>query len=136
MRLAVAVILAAAVALAQPTISGPASCSQGATCNFTASGGTSPYTFSMIAGSGGSITSGGVFSAPSKITPNHQEGGCQVQPNNSVYNTRIDGLPVDSHSATWTGSLNTGIVQVLPSFPGNANTTSASPTTAMNFYYT
>src|ERR1700674_4914900 len=43
----------------------------------------------------GSINSGtGLYTAPSSVTAQHVYGGMQLGPNNDVYNTRIDSMPV------------------------------------------
>jgi hypothetical protein len=128
------------------TIDGPMSCTQGETCNYSPSGGTPPYTFSLVQGSSGSITSAGIYTAPAKIDPQNQSHGCQVLPNNSIYNTRIDNAPVDMRSnsfieggtnnSVWQMKIPANVVQFLPSFfIGRSSVSKATPT-FLNFFYT
>ena len=56
----------------------------------------------------GSITSGGLYTAPASVTAKHTSGGFQLLPNNHVFNTRIDSLPVNSNNAAWIAAANNG----------------------------
>src|SRR5579871_6595393 len=67
----------------------------------TASGCGSGLTWSLNSGGQGSISTGGFYVAPSYVTVHNQSRGCQIVPNNSVFNTPVDTLPVDPHSTTW-----------------------------------
>ena len=89
-----------------PVITGPLTCQQGQTCSYRATGGTPPYTFSMVTGSVGSVAAGavnpmGVYSAPTHVVPKQVINGCQGLPNNNIFNTRIDALPLHPKSYLW-----------------------------------
>jgi hypothetical protein len=121
------------------TVSGPGICQQNTTCAYTASGGIGPYTYSLASGSAGSINANtGVYTAPPHITPAQTYGGCQVHPNNHIFNTRIDGLPVHASNAVWMSNLVLGTVKVSyeTGFLGNPGVTASHPKTAMSFAYT
>lgn len=90
---------------------------QGATMQFTS---TDPGTWSNPAGTG-SITVGGLYTAPATVTPQQTLGGYQLLPNQHVFNSRVDSLPLRSDSATLmagTGTTNLTYVEVA-SFPIN-----------------
>lgn len=90
----------APITWAQLTLSYSA-CQQGQTCSPTTSGGTPPYTYTLISGSTGSIVSGtGAYTAPSKVTPNNVYGGWQFSPNDMIWNQDISALPVDTRTNT------------------------------------
>jgi Domain of unknown function (DUF2341) len=42
-----------------------------------------------------------VYTAPGTINPQHMMAGCPILPSDSIFNTRIDALPVDSNSNVW-----------------------------------
>jgi hypothetical protein len=94
---------------AQPislTLTGPSVCQQGQTCSYTAVAGTPPYTYSLVSGSIGSVNPTiGAYTAPAHLVPQQTINGCQAFPNNSVFNTRIDSLPVNPNSASWVAQL-------------------------------
>jgi hypothetical protein len=81
--------------------------------------------------------------APTVIKPVTQPAqnivnGCVIAPNDSVFNTRIDALPTDSNSATWTQKMlgySNRAISVGGSFGLNV-VDSATPRTVMNFHYT
>lgn len=63
-----------------------------------------PVTF-HLAGSGSLSTTTGTsttYTAPATITPSNVIGGCPATPNDSVFNTRADSLPLNANSASWT----------------------------------
>lgn len=60
-----------------------------------------PVTWSMTAGSLGTIDGTGRYQAPAGFNAAQQAGGCQLLPNNHIFNTRIDALPVHSQSSAW-----------------------------------
>jgi hypothetical protein len=95
----------------QPAITGPSNCQQGAVCKYTVSGGTPPYTFSLVNGSVGSLDpASGAYTAPSHVVPHQAANGCQVLPNNNIFNTRIDNLPVHPKSDLWMSNVNKGTI--------------------------
>lgn len=70
------------------------------TAQCTASGGTGPYTYSLTAGSTGTInSSSGVYTPPATVEVKSKMGPCQMVPPDHVYATRIDGLSVHADSS-------------------------------------
>jgi hypothetical protein len=121
----------------QLAISGPATCQQGQSCTYTATGGLGPYTFSMVEGSVGSITATGVYTSPAHVVPKQVINGCQGTPNNSVFNTRIDALPVHPNSSIWLSNADPGPIYYVGSLRLHGSTVlSTDPPTQMSFYYT
>ena len=49
----------------------------------------------------GTVDQSGNYSAPTSVRAQNVDHGCQVSPNNSVYNVPVDTLPVDQHSSRW-----------------------------------
>jgi hypothetical protein len=119
------------------TINGPSTCLQGQVCNYTAGGGTPPYSYSMMSGSVGTInSSSGAYTAPVHITPKQVINGCQAFPNNSVFNTRVDNLPVHPNNALWMSNIDVA----ANSFGANERLNgsvvlSTDPSVPMNFVY-
>jgi hypothetical protein len=110
----------------------PPAVNQGATFKFTAN---VPVTWSMAPGSQGTIDGDGTYHAPASVKAQQSYGGYQVLPNNHIFNTRIDSLPVDPNSATWIAGAGTVPVNYLPSFPVNY-VDASTPTQNMVFLYT
>jgi Malectin domain len=106
---------------------------QGQTQTFTASG---PVTWSLMKGSVGTLqvtsSTQATYSAPAWVTPAHTRAGCQATPEDSVFNTRIDSLPVltnvngnaAQNSATWIANMDAGSLTIAPDF--GINTVSSS----------
>ncbi len=98
-----------------------------------------PVNWSLANGSSGTLVSSSstsaTFSAPASIPAQNVIGSCQATPNDSVYNTRIDNLPVESHSATWTANMGTNGISFLTSWGTNI-ADSTTPVKNMLFYYT
>lgn len=113
---------------------------QGTNFKFTADG---PVSWSMAPGSRGSIDADGTYHAPAHVDVKQSLGGCQLLPNDHVFNTRIDKLPVHAKSDVWMNgrdpagkSAAEGSVNYLPpAFPVNL-ITSALPAEKMVFAYT
>lgn len=65
---------------------------------------TAPTAITCGANGGGSFSGCGTtsvtFTAPASVVPNKMAQGCMVTPNDSVFNTRMDGLPIKTGSAT------------------------------------
>ena len=94
-------------------------------------------TWSLAAGSAGSLAANGtsaIYTPPASIVPLNSRGGCMVMPNDSVFNTRIDSLPVNANSATWMPSL-IAPINVLSSWGTNI-VDNTLPPTAVFFHYT
>lgn len=105
---------------------------QGATLKFTAN---VPVTWSVAPGSSGSIDADGTYHAPAIVSAKQSFGGCQLLPNDHIFNTRIDSLPVNAKSAGWIAGAGTASVNYLPSFPINY-VNGSTPTQNMVFLYT
>jgi hypothetical protein len=117
------------------TVKGPQNCAAGTTCTFTASGGAAPYTFSMVPGSVGSITSAGVYTAPAHVTSNQTVNGCTT-PANSIFNTRVDSLPVHPNSTLWLSHAPVNGIGIGSNEHTKGNVvTSTDPATPMTFAY-
>ena len=129
------ILLTAVWALAQVKIS-PSTApivKTGATLQFSAN---EEVRWSMAPGSLGTIDEKtGVYTAPSSVNARLSYGGCQVLPNNHVFNTRIDSLPVDSHSDSWVTSANSGKINYISSFQINY-ADSSTPIKNLSFVYT
>jgi len=68
-------------------------------------------------------------------------GRCAVFPADNIWNTRVDGLPVNPMSATWMAKMNAGSTNLHPDFGRSpygfplAFVTNAHPTHAIKFTY-
>lgn len=97
---------------------------------------TDTVSWSMAPGSVGSISVGGLYTAPSSIQARNSIAGCPVVPNDHIYNVNITSLPVDANSAGRLGNIGAGIaINFEVSFPLNVMT-NTTPTDTMKFYYT
>jgi hypothetical protein len=135
MRNVLIAVLAAGGACAQPVITPatPPVVVVGGTIQLTAD---RPVNWSMSPGSAGTIDPDGTYHAPTAIPARQSVGGCQMLPGNHIYNTRIDGLPVNPNNGAWIATTNaSGPVNYIPSFPVNY-IGPASPSQQMIFYYT
>ena len=87
----------------------------------------------------GSITPGSdpktvIYNAPKHLTPQHQMNGCMVGPDDSIYNTRIDNLPVATNSDQWTFESFIGTLAI--DFQWGTNLVDNSyPLTPLTFHY-
>lgn len=109
----------------------------GGTLNLAASGGTTPYTWSLSSGSVGSINSStGEYTAPATVTVNHQAAGCQVFPSASIFSTKISNLPVHSSSTTWVTAItpSTKRLVLAPNYGLNIVDNSTPLFDVVNFY--
>ena len=104
----------------------------GGTYKFTAN---IPVNWSMAPGSKGTIDVDGTYHAPASIKAKQQINGCQLLPNNHIFNTRIDSLPVDSKSSGWMAVLPVFHVSIGPSF-GMNSVNNSTPWTPMQWFYT
>lgn len=140
-----AFFVAGSVFAAAPTITQTAPVvKQGATFQFSegaSAGGTWACSATNSTGGvtacSGSVASGtGIYTAPSSVTAQHVYGGMQIAPNNSVYNVRVDSLPVQSSSTFYMNAI--GVYGGNPhwntDFP--INYVNSSVTRTMNFLYT
>jgi hypothetical protein len=86
--------------------------------------------------SAGTIDPDGAYHAPTALPARQSVGGCQMLPGNHIYNTRIDGLPVNPNNGAWIATINASApVNYIPSFPVSYIGPS-SPSQQMLFYYT
>ncbi len=114
----------------------PASVRQGESLTFKSN---QPVAWSLANGSSGNLivnsTTSATYTAPNVILPQGVSAGCQTTPSDSVFNTRIDNLPVEANSASWIAIMNPKALSVQPDF--GTNVVDAS-TTMVNeaFLYT
>ena len=109
---------------------------QGQTVAFTASvAGGGSVTWSCPGCKGSINSSTGVYTAPAFVKAQQSYGGYQVLPNDHIFNTRIDSLPVNPNSANWIAGAGAVPVNYLPSFPVNYGTSSTA-TQNLIFHYT
>lgn len=94
-----------------------------------------PVRWSLAPGSRGSIDADGVYHAPVSIPVHQSFGGCQMLPNNHVFNTRVDTLPVHPKSEQWIAAAGANWLSYLGAFATNFLTT-ATPTQSRQFLYT
>jgi hypothetical protein len=74
------------------------------------------------------------YTAPASVIPQSQMLGCPVFPNDSVFNTRVDALPVNANSATWIAHMSTLPISILPSW-GITYADASTPLTNIKPYY-
>src|SRR5271165_4176882 len=120
-------------AMAQPVItpSTPPVVAEGATYKFTAN---VRVQWSLAPGSAGTIDADGTYHAPSHVDVNQKAGGCQLLPNDHIYNTRVDALPVLASSPAWMASIPSVQVQFTQSWGLNVMDAS-TPSQPMHFLY-
>ena len=111
------ILLSATAALAQVSIT-PSTApvvNQGTTFVFSAN---VPVTWSCP-GCAVTVDADGTYHAPATVKAQQSHGGFQVLPNNHIYNTRIDSLPVNSNSAQWIAGAGAVPFSYEISFPVN-----------------
>ncbi len=74
------------------------------------------------------------YNAPSSVVPQQQLLGCPVLPNDAVFNTRIDSLPVDPNSTAMIAAQSALPVMLQPSW-GTSYADSTTPTRTMISFY-
>ena len=94
-----------------------------------------PVTWSLAPGSPGKIDQDGTYHAPSTIPVKNMFGGCQLLGNDHVFNTRIDSLPLDPHSAEWMALIPPSKVGYYPGWGINI-ADQTTPKKKMHFFYT
>lgn len=104
----------------------------GGTVQFTAN---VPVTWSCPGCAGSVNPATGVYTAPAVINSQQSYGGCQLLPNDHIFNTRIDSLPVNSNSAAWIAGAGTVPLNYLPEWNVNY-IDSSTPAQSMSFFYT
>jgi len=107
---------------------------QGGTFQFTAN---VAVRWSLTPGSQGTIDANGLYVAPAKVPVKNAAGGCQILPNDSVFNTKIDTMPVHPQSALWLSQNVAGSLSFDDGTTGSINVVdSSSPGQILNFMYT
>ena len=114
------------------TPSSPPVVFRGGTYKFTAD---RPVRWSLAPGSQGTIDADGTYHASTQVRAKQQAGGCQVLPNDHVFNTKIDTLPVHPSSAAWIAAVGAAAPSYGPAFPLNILDSTAA-TQNMVFAYT
>ena len=94
-----------------------------------------PVKWSLLPGSVGSIDADGTYHAPASIPVSNRMGGCQILPNDSIFNTRIDSLPLHPESKAWISALPAEGVSYLPAWGTNI-ADGHTPNRKMHFLYT
>ncbi len=107
---------------------------QGQSQTFTSN---QPVTWALMPGSAGTLqvnsNTSATYTAPAWVPPAHTRGGCPVTPADSVFNTRIDNLPVLTNvngntarnSATWIANMDPGALVIAADFGLNLMDSSA-----------
>lgn len=97
---------------------------------------TDTVTWSTAAGSLGSINSGGLYTAPTTyFTAKNVIDGCMALPNDHIYNTRINNLPVHANNTTRVNNMVASRIGFEVDFPHNVYN-NHTPTTSMVFRFT
>lgn len=91
--------------------------------------------WSLEPGSVGEIDRDGVYHAPQSIPVKNSVGGCQLLPNDHVFNTRVDSLPLDPKSAYFVSLIPPTPVSYYEDWGINIADRS-TPTKRMHFAYT
>jgi len=113
----------------------PPAVKQGQTFIFTCTANCSGVVWSCttVGGCKGSINSfTGVYTAPASIHTQNPDGGCQLLPNDHIYNIRADSMNVNANSSTWIAQDAFGHLIVSNAIPVNFADVS-TPTTSMKF---
>ena len=114
----------------------PAAVLQGKSLTFTSN---QPVTWSLTNGSSGSLVANSstmaTYTAPNVIVPQGVSKGCQTTPSDSVFNTPINNLPVESRSASWIAAMNAKGLSIQPDFGTNI-VDATTPVVNESFLYT
>lgn len=95
-----------------------------------------PVTWSLAPGSVGSVDPWtGIYTAPAQIAAKSTVNGCQANPNDHIFSTPIDALPVHANSATWIASLNKQGMDYETAW-GVSTFDQNTPTPTLTFNYT
>ena len=131
-------VLFATVAMGQTITCNPANCAAGAggTVVLTASASVS---WAMAAHTVGTISPAtgttATYTAPATIANAQSSiGGCMVAPNDSVWEQRIDGLPVNTNSASWLANVGS-YFQFQSGWDINVVDSTANTVASPKFYY-
>jgi hypothetical protein len=101
---------------------------------------SSPVTWSLTPGSVGTLTTidstHASYTAPASTIAANVVGGCPVMPNDTIYNTRIDTLPVNTSPKAqyWTSNLGPNGINFIYSW-GTSLADDSAPTGVAKQYY-
>ena len=104
----------------------------GSTAKFRANGAVE---WTLARGSAGTIDNDGAYHAPSSLSANNAVAGCQVLPNDHIFNTRVDKLATDQNSPAWIQSIPSSAVGYYPAWGINIADRN-TPKRRMRFFYT
>ena len=76
-----------------------------------------------------------LYTAPTGVVAKNQMQGCPAGPNDSIFNTRIDALPVNSKSSAWINGATSNQVLFEVNNWGVSTADAATPTRTMRTYY-
>ena len=111
--------------------------SAGNTISFSSTNVTGAIHWALAPGSRGSIDSlTGVYTAPLNLVAAQTIGGCQVLPNNHVFNTAISTLPLHDSSDQWMNTIPGYIHLFIDGSWGVNLVDNSTPYTALSLYYT
>ena len=91
--------------------------------------------WSLMPGSAGTIDPDGTYHAPASVKAPASMGGCQIGAPDSIFNTRIDTLPVHPNNAKWMAALPPQGIGFEPSWGINVGD-NHTPSKTLNFAYT
>ena len=96
-----------------------------------------PVTWSLNGvGSLSNVTStSATYTAPAGVVAKNQMLGCPVGPNDSIFNTRIDNLPVHSRSSAWIGASTTNPTAFEDDNWGISIADNSTPTRTLHTFY-
>lgn len=91
--------------------------------------------WSLAPGSIGSIDPNGTYHAPTSVGAKNVLAGCQLLPNDHIFNTRIDGLPAAADSQAFMSLIPPSAVAYYPAW-GTSIADASTPKKKMHFAYT
>ncbi len=97
---------------------------------------STPVTWSLngVGALSNQTTTSVTYAAPSSVVPQQQLYGCPVLPNDTVFNTRIDSLPVDANSTAMIAAQSSLALTLQPSW-GTSYADASTPTRTMISFY-
>ena len=95
--------------------------------------------WALMSGSYGTLTvnssMSATYTAPASVSANNVFEGCQTAPNDAVWNVRVDGLPLDTNSATWIQTMSPYSIGLATSWGTNV-INNQTPSVNETFTYT
>lgn len=130
----IALILLAGVSWSAPIVTpSTATVQTGKTIQFAS---TDTVTWSLVPGSVGSISAGGLYTAPTTIQNKNVYQGCPLLPDDHIYNLDVTSLPVHANSTARVTNVGVVNIDFEPYFPPNRLTAANSTASTMTFRYT